>query len=112
MSALAERTRKSLSRGYWAIQIREKDHGQAHRRYLCHAENDGAAVAIASRLMGSGMDVRGFTYLRIEPADLVGAHLNLPLSGAHQPVGDPQVWATLLAAHAKSEGSPPTGGGL
>jgi hypothetical protein len=89
--------------GYWAVEIRLSEAGGRGNHYLCHAQDDRAAVAIAVRLMGSALAVRGFNYYWIDPDRLERGRSQLPPLGAHQDVTGPDEWAQLMAAHRASE---------
>lgn len=89
--------------GYWAVQIRQSEAAGPGRQYLCHAQDDPSAAAMAGRLMGSALSVRGFGYYWIDAAQLEQGGGKLPRLGEHQAVAGPAEWAELMAAHAASE---------
>ncbi|WP_312163202.1 hypothetical protein [Phenylobacterium sp.] len=106
MSTLSNRIDIANAPGYWAIEIRLGEAGQG-RRYLCHAENDRAAVNMAGRLMGSAVEARGFDSLWIQEALLERERASLPGMGAHQVVSSSAEWDGLVAAHNASEAADP-----
>lgn len=77
MSTLSERIHISEAPGYWAVEIHLGEAAPA-RRYLCHAENDRAAVSMAGRLMGASVEARGFDSLWISEALLEKGDALLP----------------------------------
>lgn len=103
MSTISQRTHRSQMPGYWAVEIRQTTAAGPGSRYLCQAENDPSAAAIAGRLMGSAVTALGFSYYWIDKARLERAHSTLPQSGEHQSVTGSAEWAKLIAAHDASE---------
>lgn len=89
--------------GYWAVEIRQTEAAGAGKRYLCQAQDERSAGAIAARLMGSALSVLGFSHYWIDGAQLDGDVAKLPLLGEHQDVASPAQWADLMAAHDASE---------
>lgn len=89
--------------GYWAIQVRHSEAAGPGKQYLCQAQDDPSAAAIAGRLMGSALTVRGFGYYWIDAAQLEQGSGKLPSLGEHQAVAGPAEWTELMAAHAASE---------
>ncbi|RAK55966.1 hypothetical protein DJ017_16340 [Phenylobacterium soli] len=89
--------------GYWAVEIRQSEAAGPGKQYLCQAQDDPSAAAIAGRLMGSALSVHGFSYYWIDKGRLEGSRATLPLLGEHQMVADPAEWAELMAAHDASE---------
>ena len=89
--------------GYWAVEIRQSEAAGLGKQYLCQAQDDPSAAAIAGRLMGSALSVRGFNYYWIDKARLEGSGATLPLLGEYQTVAGPAEWAELIAAHDASE---------
>jgi hypothetical protein len=80
--------------GFWAVQVMERDHSEG-QRFLCHAENDRSAVAMATRLSGETRRSIGFNYYSVAADAGVMA---LPALGDHYGVSDPGVWSRLMAA--------------
>lgn len=103
MTSLADRIYDSERPGYWAIQVRLEPASDVHRRYLCHARNEEAASAIAGRLMGSALDVRGYRLSWIDETILEAESLVLPSVGESREVADPREWANLVELSARSE---------
>lgn len=101
MSTISQRIRRSQMPGYWAVEIRQSE--AAGPGNLCQAQDDPSAAALAGRLMGSALSVRGFNYYRIDKARLEGSGATLPLLGEHRTVAVPAEWAELTAAHDASE---------
>lgn len=106
MSILSERNQIAGAPGYWAIQIHLGESTPA-RRYLCHAENDRAAVNMAGRLMGSSVEARGFDSLWIKKGLLERKRSSLPDIGRHQIVSSSAEWDRLVQAHNASEAESP-----
>jgi hypothetical protein len=103
MSTIAQRVHRSQTPGYWAVEIRQSEAAGPGKQYLCQAQDDPSAAAIAGRLMGSALTVRGFAYYWIDKDRLEQGGGTLPLLGEHQSVTGPAEWAHLTAAHAASE---------
>ncbi len=80
--------------GFWAVQVMEHDHSEG-QRFLCHAENDRSAVAMATRLSGETRRSIGFNYYSVAADAGVMA---LPALGDHYGVSDPGVWNKLMLA--------------
>lgn len=89
--------------GYWAVDIRLSAAAGAGGKYLCQAQDEPAAGAIARRLMGSAVTVQGYDCYWIDKASLERGGATLPLPGEHQVVAAPGEWAELMAAHEASE---------
>lgn len=106
MSTLSDRITIANAPGYWAIEIHLGETAQG-RRYLCHAENDRAAVNMAGRLMGSSVEARGFDSLWIKEALLERKRSSLPDMGRHQIVSSSAEWDRLVEAHNASEAEDP-----
>lgn len=102
MSTLSERIQISEAPGYWAVEIYLGEAAPA-RRYLCHAENDRAAVSMAGRLMGASVEARGFDSLWISEALLEKGDALLPDMGRHHSIQTPAEWGGLVEAHEASE---------
>lgn len=103
MSATSQRIRRSYTPGYWAVEIRQSDAAGLGKRYLCRAQDEASARAIAARLMGSALSVRGFSSYWIELDRLEQTRSDLPPLGEHQLVSGAGEWLTLMAAHEASE---------
>lgn len=54
---------------------------------------------MASRLMGSALDVHGFNYFRIDAPDIAKSRSPLPAFGAYRQILDLDEWDRLMAAH-------------
>ena len=103
MSVMSERVLRSEAEGYWAVEVRLAQWAGQGRRYLCHGENDRDARRIAGRLMGSGGEVRGYDYYRIDEP-MSSAILPAPLAmGGHAEIRTPAQWTGLMDAHRVSE---------
>jgi hypothetical protein len=103
MSTIAQRIHREQMPGYWAVEVRQSAAAGPGKQYLCQAPNDRAAAAIAGRLMGSDLSVRGFDYYWIEKDLLDRTGATLPPLGQHQEVTGPEAWTALMAAHRASE---------
>lgn len=103
MSTLSERASDMLRAGYWAVQIRLDAAAGIGNRFLCHASDARAASAMAARLMGTALPVRGYEISRIDEPLLESQGVVLPSLGESVSVRDPVEWARLLAAHELSE---------
>lgn len=84
------------SDGYWTIQIVNRDHSEIGRRYVCHAQDDAAAMALAGRLAGSSKTVAGYDYHRIDNPH--GRYARELTVGQSEAIDDPDTWAVLQAA--------------
>lgn len=111
MSTLSQRVHRAQMPGYWAVEIRQSEAAGPGKQYLCQAQDDRSAAAIAGRLMGSAVTVRGFNYYWIDKARLERRGATLPQLGEHQSVAGPAEWAELMAAHDASELAAPARGG-
>jgi hypothetical protein len=89
--------------GYWAVEIRQSEDAGPGEQYLCQGQDDRSAAAIAGRLMGSALTVRGFNCYWIDKAELERSRARLPPLGGYQSVADAAEWAELIAAHEASE---------
>jgi len=103
MSTISQRIHRAAMPGYWAVDIRLSAAAGAGRKYLCQAQDEPAAGAIARRLMGSAVTVQGYDCYWIDKASLERGGATLPLPGEHQVVAAPGEWAELMAAHEASE---------
>ncbi len=103
MQPLKERSWDALRPGYWAVQIRLDPTAGRGDRFLCHAPNTPSASAMAARLMGSALPVRGYEISWIDESLLESQGGALPPIGESVSVRDPDEWARLLAAHRLSD---------
>ena len=103
MNTLSEKRFHSERPGYWAIQVRLAPSSDPAQRYLCHAPNERAASETARRFMGVAANVRGYDISWIDEALLQKTSSSLPPIGASRTVRDPDEWAELMAASARSE---------
>src|SRR5581483_4383031 len=103
MSTISQRIHRAQMPGYWAVEIRQSEAAGPGKQYLCQAQDDCSAAAIAGRLMGSALTVRGFNYYWIDKARLERSGARLPPIGEYQPVAGSAEWADLIAAHDASE---------
>lgn len=112
MSTISQRIHRSQMPGYWAVEIRQSEVVEPQKQYLCQAQDDASAAAIAERLMDFAPNARGFNYYWIDKARLEGSGATLPMLGEHQTVAGPAEWAELIAAHDASELAAPERRGL
>jgi hypothetical protein len=103
MSTIAERIRRSEAEGFWAVEVRLAEWAGHGRRYLCHGESDRNAKRMAGRLMGSGGDVRGYDYYRIDGPLKAAVFASPPALGASTEVRASAQWDSLMDAHRVSE---------
>jgi len=102
MSTLAQRIDHAAAPGYWAVEIRDQTAGRG-KRYLCHAENNRKAFAMAVRIAGAVHDFRGFTYRWIEEDRLDRVEPRPPAMGGYGEVLEAEDWDRLMQAHEASE---------
>jgi hypothetical protein len=103
MSTIAERVLRSEAAGYWAVEVRLAEWAGQGRRYLCHGESDRDAKRMAGRLMGSGGEVRGYDYYRIDGPLKAADFASPPALGVSAEIRAPAQWDSLMAAHRVSE---------
>ena len=103
MSTIAQRVHRSQMPGYWAVGIRQSEVAGPGKQYLCQAQDEPSAAAIAGRLIGSALTIRGFNCYWIDKDRLEQGGVTLPPLGEHQSVAGAAEWADLMAAHQASE---------
>lgn len=103
MSTIAERVLRSEAEGYWAVEVRLAEWAGGGRRYLCHGESDRNAKRMAGSLMGSGGEIRGYDYYRIDSPLKATVFASPPALGASAEVRSPAQWDSLMDAHRASE---------
>ena len=86
----------TAAEGYWTIEVVNRDRDQLGRRYVCHAHDDAEARAIAGHLTGSGREVGGYDYHRIDNPH--GQHARTLAIGQSESIDNPDTWAVLKAA--------------
>jgi len=103
MSTISERVLRSEAEGYWAVEVRLAEWAGRGRRYLCHSQGDREAKRMAGRLMGSGGEVRGYDYYRIDSPMKAAIFAAPPALGEHAEIRAPGQWESLMTAHLASE---------
>lgn len=80
------------------MEIRTADDSGVRPHFLCHAASTSAAAAMAGRLMGSGVNVRGFDYYPLSGAAVRGFIPAAPPLGGWQEVRGRDAWDRVMAA--------------
>jgi len=103
MSTLSQRIDHAADPGYWAVEIRLAEGAGPGKRYLCHAENNQKAFAMAVQLAGNARGLRGFRSFWIDEGGLEVSEAELPAMGAFGEVSEAAKWARLMRAHELAE---------
>lgn len=82
--------------GYWTIQIMNRERNDQGPRFVCHAHDDEQARSMAGHLAGSGRDVVGYDYHRINNPH--GRYARALGIGESERIVDTETWSVLQAA--------------